>query len=217
MGQAARLFFDLDSSASYLTDLLRDADPPFASIALTGEHAAVITERLRPEFAIVDDAEAKADVVVSWDVIHTLPIADRTAYVKRLATLAKRELIVACPLGTELQTAVYRSLANLCTETRQPMPEEVARAVKHGLPTPQDAANWAHGFPDLDLFYAGDVAFFQTRATDYLSRISLGPLRRLQHRLLKSPGPNFEPEAVLPPETVPMRRHRRMFLVIRKR
>lgn len=217
MGQARRLFFDLDSSAAYLGDLLRDADPPFADLAIFGLHANELTERLQGEFPGITNAELPADVLISWDVVQALPGPERRLYVKRLAALAKRELLVACPLGTDLQTAIYRSLAKLCAETRQPVPEEIAFAVKHGLPTPQEAASWAHGFPDLDLFYAGDVAFFQSRATELLSRSALGPLKRLHHHLLKSSRPHLEPEAALPPETVPMRRHRRLFLVIRKR
>lgn len=209
-------FFDLASSTTYLTELLSEAQPPFASVAIVGEYAAQLANQLREKFANVSAAEQSADVMISWDVVHQLPKDARRAYVARLANLAKRELLIVCPLGTELQTLVYRSLSKLAHEQKLEVPAEIKNAVLHGLPTPQDAANWAHGFPDLDLLYAGDVAFFQEQATQFIARASLNPVRKLWHSLAAPVVPASGLEAPLPPETVPMRRHRRLYLLIRK-
>ncbi len=209
-------FFDLASSATYLAELLNEAQPPFASVAIVGDNAAQLADKLREKFAVVAAAEQPADVVISWDVVHQLPKDERRAYVMRLAALAKRELLIVCPLGTDLQTLIYRSLAKLANEQQLEPPREVIQAVQHGLPTPQDAANWAHGFPDLDLFYAGDVAFFQEQATHFIARTSLNPFRKLWHSLSAPVDSESAVEAPLPPETVPMRRHRRLYLLIRK-
>ncbi|MBK6766253.1 MAG: hypothetical protein IPG71_08025 [bacterium] len=210
-------FSDLESSAVYLADLLSDAEPAFSSICIEGERAASLAGKLATRFRVDTVSGQSADVIVSWDVVHTLPSTDRAHYVTALAQAANRELIIACPLGTDLQTAIYRSLAKLCAETKWPVPAEIALAAKHGLPTPQEAASWAHGFADLDLFYAGDVAFFQARTTEHILRANLSPLRKLSAKLGLRSGPPVEPEAPLFPETVPMRRHRRLFLLIRKR
>ncbi|MBL0060907.1 MAG: hypothetical protein IPP40_05305 [bacterium] len=124
-------------------------------------------------------------------------------------------MIVACPLGTDLQKTIYRSLEKFAVELQLSIPE-LTEAVKHGLPTPPDAASWAHGFSDLDLFYAGDVAFFQEQATRFLEQSKLSPLRRSWHKLTSAHAPSAS-EMDLPPETVPMRRHRRLYLLIRKK
>lgn len=210
-------FFDLTSSARYLADLLKEAEPPFASLALVGSHAVELAAELRvilPGTPIAPD-ESPADVVVSFDAIHLLPQNERTEYVKRIASRASREVIIACPLGTELQKTICRSLEKLAREQKILL-NELTDALAFGLPTPTDAASWAHGCPDIDLFYAGDVAFFQEQTTRFLWQSKLSPLRRRLQRLTSANAPSAV-EADLPPETVPMRRHRRLYLLIRKR
>lgn len=209
-------FFDLTSSTAYLAELLGEAQPPFSTISIVGGHADLLVGQLRARFASVVAAERAADVIISWDVVHQLPKEERHAYVAKLAALARRELLIVCPLGTDLQTLIYRSLVKLANEQRLEPPLEVTQAALYGLPTPQDAANWAHGFPDLDLFYAGDVAYFQEQATQFIARASLNPVRKLWHSLFTPAGSESAFEAPLPPETVPMRRHRRLYLLIRK-
>ena len=209
--------FDSSSSARYLADLLQDADPPLTSIALIGTNANVLSELMQPLLpgTTITCGEILADVVISFDAVHHLPISERKTYVKKLADLAKREVIVACPLGTDLQKTIYRSLEKFAVELQLSI-TELTEGVKHGLPTPPDAASWAHGYSDLDLFYAGDVAFFQEQATRYLEQSKLSPLRRSWHKIMSAHAPSAS-EMDLPPETVPMRRHRRLYLLIRKR
>lgn len=209
-------FFDCASSARYLTDLLVDETRLFASVAVHGPHAEELARQLRTHMPRVSllPGELTADVVLSLDAIHLLPPADRANEVTRLAQFARRELIVACPLGTDLQTTIYRSLAKQARESSLLVPTEIAQALLYGLPTPTDAANWAHGFNNLDLFYAGDVAYFQDRATRFLVEATLPAWRRLLSPLaIRS---NFAAEEPLPPETVPMRRHRRLFMILEK-
>ncbi|MCB9366125.1 MAG: hypothetical protein H6506_02995 [Calditrichaeota bacterium] len=209
-------FFDLDSSAEYLRELLSEVEPAFISVAITGSHARDLARRLDGSFQSVVATEQDADVVVSWDEIHLLPATQRREFVAECAKRAKRELLIACPLGTELQAMIYASLAKHCRELDLPVPAELGSALTHGLPDPVDAASWAHGFSDFDLFYAGDVTYFQHQATRFLVDAASSPLRKL---LLKLPSANApsQAEEPLPPETVPMRRHRRLFLLIRKR
>ena len=210
-------FFDSSSSARYLADLLQEADPPFTSIALIGQNANILSELLQPllQGTTITCGEISADVLISFDTVHHLPTSERTAYVKQLAALAKRELIIACPLGTDLQKTIYRSLEKFAVELQLSI-SELTEAVKHGLPTPSEAASWAHGYSDLDLFYAGDVAFVQEQATRFLEQSKLSPLRRRWHKITSAHAPSAS-EMELPPETVPMRRHRRLYLLIRKK
>ncbi|MCB1059216.1 MAG: hypothetical protein KDB65_03200 [Calditrichaeota bacterium] len=211
-------FFDLTSSAQYVADLLREAEPKFASLSITGSYADKLASQVQQHLPDLEikQGEQQADVVFSFDIVHTLPAAERAQYVKRIAALAKREAVIAAPLGTELQTTIYRSLEKLALELKLSSPEELALALRHGIPTPQDAASWAHGFTDLDLFYAGDVAYFQEMATQFLYKSAQSPLRRAL-MTLTSTHATSPAEMPLPPETVPMRRHRRLFLILRKR
>lgn len=212
------LFFDLPSSAKYIADLLTEAEPKFASLAIVGPTSEQLAHQVKqhlPELEI-KTGEQQADVVLSYDIVHTLPPNDREAHVKKITALAKREAIIACPLGTELQITIYRSLEKLVLELKLSSPEELALALRHGLPTPQDAASWAHGFTDLDLFYAGDVAYFQEMATQFLYKSAQSPLRRALLSLTTAHATSAT-EMPLPPETVPMRRHRRLYLILRKR
>lgn len=211
-------FFDRDSSARYLADLIADADPPMQSLSLIGPRAADLAPRvksLRPDLS-VNVGDTAADVVVSFDAIHLLPASTRTKAVQGIAALAGREIIIACPLGTDLQLTIMRSLVKLAREHGVPVPDDLNLPLQHGLPTPPDAAGWAHGVSDLDLFYAGDVAFFQDCATRHLAGAALPAWRRT---LLKFAAPDVTSVAEQPlsPETVPMRRHRRLFLILRKR
>jgi len=209
-------FFDCASSARYLTDLLIDDTRLFASIAVHGPHAQELARQLRthmPRVSILP-GEMTADVVISFDALHLLPPADRTNEVARLAQLARRELVIACPLGTELQITIYRSLAKQARESNLEAPADIAQAIQYGLPSPTDAAGWAHGFKSLDLFYAGDVAFFQDSATRFLAEAALPQWRKMLNPFLHRS--TFATEEPLPPETVPMRRHRRLFMILEK-
>lgn len=174
-------------------------------------------EHLKPQLpnASITIGEAQADVMISFDVVHRIPAPERNAYVKKLAELANRELIIACPLGTDLQKSIYASLDRFAAELQLNI-AELSETVKHGLPTPTEAASWAHGYSDLDLFYAGDVAFFQEKATRFLEQSKLSPLRRSWHKITSAHATSAS-EMALPPETVPMRRHRRLYLLIRKK
>ncbi len=211
-------FFDQISCAQHIADLLGGADPPFQSVSLIGEKAGRLAKNLAAHLPAMQMvvAEQPADVALSFDSIHVLPVNQRAAHVEKIAALAKREAIIACPLGTDLQITIYRSLEKLAHEQNQSPPTELTEAVAHGLPTPQDAASWAHGYNDLDLFYAGDVAYFQDQATRFLFKQAQSPLRRALLRLTSAHAPSVT-ELPLPPETVPMRRHRRLFLILRKR
>lgn len=211
-------FFDLRSSARYITDLLQEPEQPFKSASLQCAHSEPLARELTailPGLNIVS-SEANADVAISYDLIHLLPPLKRTEHVKRLAELANREILIACPLGTDLQISIYRSLAKLVREQNLEPIDELNKVLEYGLPTPQDAANWAHGFTDLDFFYAGDVAFFQEQSTQFLWLSALSPWRRMLRKLNSAHAPSVSEEP-LPPETVPMRRHRRLFLILRKR
>lgn len=208
-------FFDVASSARYLSDLLADADPPFVSVSATGTNSAALAEELSRLNPLLSLASNPAEVAISCDAVHLLPHHGRASYVKEVVASAKREAIIVCPLGTELQRTIYRSLQSLAAEKNIVVPE-ISDALRHGLPTPTDAASWAHGYADIDLFYAGDVAFFQEQSTRFLSQFGQPFLLKSLRKLIGQSAPAAI-EADLPPETVPMRRHRRLYLLIRKR
>lgn len=209
-------FFDLESSASYLADLLDGVEPPFDSVAVSGHHSETLANKLRARSFRVVTGVSPADVIVSWDEIHLLKASERSAHVSRLADLVRRELIIACPLGTDLQLTIYRSLAKLAQDLREEVPSEIALALQYGLPDPVNAASWAHGFLDIDLFYAGDVLYYHEQATRHLYMAQMSTLRKVMLKF-SVPHAHSVSEEPLPPETVPMRRHRRLFLLIRKR
>lgn len=160
-------------------------------------------------------ADQHADLVIGLDILALLPKAQRPLFFRELARVAHRELLAVEPLGTDLQLLIDRSLSHLYHNLFRDVHPDLARLVDYGLPNPQDAFSWLRHGEDADLFYAGDVAAYQAAAEHIIRRAHVGWLRSILLSLAK-PALLESDASLREPETVPRRRHRRMFVFLRR-
>ncbi len=221
---------DAADAAYTAAALLTGATPPFETALIVGPDTRAFAKSLAaylphlelsvhaPDPAASDlklpFADQHADLVIGLDILALLPKAQRPLFFRELAHVARRELLAAEPLGTDLQLLIDRSLSTLCYDLFREIHPDLAKLVDYGLPNPQDAFSWLQHGEDADLFYAGDVTVYQAAAEHLIRRAQLGWLRSIPLRLAK-PAPLESDASLREPETVPRRRHRRMFLLLR--
>ncbi len=149
-----------------------------------------------------------SDLVISLDIAAILPKQHRRSFYQATIRAAKRVAVNAAPLGTDLQMLVDRSLDKLYFEKLGVHHEELQAHLLHGLPTPDEAFGWVNHGDNVDIFYAGDVDWYRKRAE---LLIGSGKWTRLLTNLAAR-HESTEPALVFELETVPMRRHRRLFM-----
>ena len=222
---------DAADAAYTAAALVSGATPPFESALIVGTDPRAFAKALTaylPHLTLsvhapdpaaseltLPFADQHADLVIGLDILALLPKAQRPLFFRELARVARRELLAAEPLGTDLQLLIDRSLSTLYHDRFRNVHPDLARLVNYGLPNPQDAFSWLHHGEDADLFYAGDVAAYQATAEHIIRRAQWGWLRSIPLRLM-NPAPLESDASLREPETVPRRRHRRMFLFLRR-
>lgn len=116
------------------------------------EPADVVASGTRLPFG--DDA---FDAVTSIDVLEHLPAARRRSHVEELVRVARRQVVLCCPLGTPAHVDAERELARWYrSETGRPhrfLEEHLA----NGLPTEQELRELVRDLPfRFDLAFHGD-------------------------------------------------------------
>jgi hypothetical protein len=153
------------------------------------------------------------DAVVLLDVIATVPVDERLSLVRECVRIARRDALVAAPLGTDLQKSIEESLAKYHRELLGKDHPWIAVHLKHGLPVPEEALSWTEPSWVSDLFFAGDVTVYREAAERAIRAAASGPMTRLLAHFNKYLL--FE-TGRLELESVPMRRHRRLYLHLRR-
>jgi hypothetical protein len=151
------------------------------------------------------------DAVVTLDLLSALPRSQRGAGWMQLDSMAKSQSLICEPLGTSLQLTFLRSLRDLMA-ARELVPDDaLQRMLAAGLPTPEEALAWAQNDSGMDIFFAGNTNCFQSAAE---RSIAAAGKNRLLGLLIKRAGLDNPGGGAtdLEPETVPMRRHRRLYL-----
>ena len=106
--------------------------------------ARVVTINVEPPADIVFDgrsfpfADSSFDAVVSLDVLEHLPQGQRRAHVLELARVARRRVVVCCPLGTLDHVSAERDLARWYRDTTGRSHRFLAEHLERGLPTADD-------------------------------------------------------------------------------
>ena len=216
-----------------MSALISDEIPPFHTALVVGTDTKAFTKALarlqpalkleqktvspeHPESAVrLSYPERHFDLVIALDVIAALPPDVRPLFFRELVRLAGRSVICAAPLDTKLHLLLDRSLINFYRERFRTVHSELVKRVDYGLPTPQEAFSWIRHGEDADIFYAGDLAAYQQAAEMLIRRTELGWLRFILWRLTTHFS-TFPDPSLNEPETVPMRRHRRFYLQLRR-
>ena len=221
------------AAAEIVAALIADADPPFQTALVVGHdieafarnlgkhrpQLALTTHEVRPEELIRNSklpfSDRQFDLVVDLDLLALLPGDQRPLLFREFLRIAGRESLVAEPLGTDLQLLIDRSLIKLFRELYNSVHTELASHVDYGLPNPQAVFSWLRHGEDADIFYAGDVLAYRQWAEQSVRRASQGWLRSLAARMSDRTFDLTDPSLQIP-ETVPRRRHRRLFFLVRR-
>jgi hypothetical protein len=220
---------DAADAAFTIAALIADADPPFRSVLVVGAdiktfvkalaihvpRLALIGHLLTPGDVVIPYADRQFDLVIDLDFLALLPVAQRSVFYRELVRVADRECVAAEPLGTDLQVLIDRSLINLYGELFRAVHTELTMIVDYGLPNPHQASSWLRHGEDADMFYAGDVVAYQQTAELLIRRAHQRWWSSLFGRVSPHAHSLSEP-ALRQPDTVPRRRHRRLFLFFRR-
>ena len=91
------------------------------------------------------------DIVVSLDTIEHVPASKRPQFLSEALRVAKKEIIIAAPMGT---SAHQQAEANLLKN--YPQDRYLQEHVKYGLPTLIDIKDWVKVLPRHELSFSDD-------------------------------------------------------------
>jgi hypothetical protein len=212
---------DGDFAAAHVREILAASFDSLLVIAVNGERffeaiqtqfpQADITLRPAQPGSLPPLPDAKFDAVICFDLLSTLPKSKRASAWSALDQRAGKQSLFAEPLGTDLQQMIFRSLLEFIRERELPADPVMINVLREGLPVPEETLSWPPDHSGIELCFAGDVNYFRTAAERSIAAAGKSKLFGL---LLQKAGlDNPEGGATdLEPETVPMRRHRRLYL-----
>lgn len=153
----------------------------------------------------------KPDAVVAIDECSRQPRESRVEFHRSLARASTKVVIQCGPLGTDIQTSIYRSLAAQYREKFGAVFSPLELPLKFGLPVPDDIFTWIGANEEADLFYSGDVAVMQQQAERL---IQFARWQKIFSSVINRANPiaNSDAHVFTNLETVPMRRHCRFYL-----
>jgi len=136
-----------------------NVEPP-ADVLVTG-----------PELPFLDRA---FDVAVSVDVLEHLPPEDREPHLRELVRVARRRVVVCCPLGGARHEAAERDLAAWYERKTGAPHRFLADHLRTGLPAEPELRELAGGLPwRAELLFQGDF-----RRTQRIFRLTTRLRRR---------------------------------------
>ncbi len=223
---------DATDAASHLTQILEAVQPPPQNALLIAEDVRPLVRRLKRRLPRVSwqtlefnpqtgasstlpMADREWDAVVAADVMASLPRDKRPQLFRELVRMARRDVLVTAPFGTDLQRLVEKSLADFHRKLLNADHPWLAAHLTFGLPTPDEVFTWVRHGEDADIFYAGEVIAYQRMAEHAIRSASAGTIATLFMQFTKHLGYETGREK-LELETVPMRRHRRLYLHLRR-
>ena len=98
--------------------------------------------------------ENSFDIVVSLDTIEHVPAENRPQFLSEALRVAKKQVIIAAPMGTLAHQQAEKDLAKLHPEDRY-----LQEHIKYGLPTLVDIKDWVKDLPQHELSFADDWHF----------------------------------------------------------
>ncbi|HEY3295918.1 MAG TPA: hypothetical protein VGL38_10805 [bacterium] len=223
---------DADDAAGHLANLLGSLAPVPQTVLLIADNYHPLLRKLKRRLPNVawrtlsepvapaepfrlPLADRETDAVVVVDVIASLPRERRPGLVREALRIARRDALIAAPLGTDLQRLIEESLTRFHRQLLGTDHPWLAAHLAFGLPTPDEAFSWVRHGEDADMFYAGDVIAYQRMAEHVIRSAPSGHiatlLAQVSKHLLFITG-----RTELDLETVPMRRHRRLYLHLRR-
>ena len=219
---------DAADAAGHLAEILREADPPLKTALLMAPQMRPVLRYLKrrlPEVqwrtmrlpspyeaqAHLSLADGEVDAVVSLDNLSLQPRDSRPLWFREMVRVARCEVLVAEPLGTDLQRVIEDSLARYYRGIMGTDHPELAAHLAFGLPDPEEVFHWIEHGEDADIFYAGDVIAYQEMAEHVIRSAFSGKIAALLSHITKHMLFDIK-RTGLELETVPMRRHRRLYL-----
>lgn len=135
-------------------------------------------------------ADASFDVVTSLDVLEHLPAERRRAHLEELVRVARRQVLVCCPLGTDAHTAAERELAGWYRSVTGRPQAFLEEHLANGLPTEEELRGLVRDLPfRFELAFQGDF-----RRTNEVFRASVQKrLVRYARELLRPADTSLEP------------------------
>ena len=94
------------------------------------------------------------DIVVSLDTIEHIPAASRPQLLAEILRVAKKQIIIAAPMGTLAHQQAEAQLAAV-----HPGDHYLQEHIKYGLPTLVDIKNWVGSLPTHELSFSDDWRF----------------------------------------------------------
>ena len=94
------------------------------------------------------------DIVVSLDTIEHVPAENRPQFLSETLRMAKKEVIIAAPMGT---LAHQQAEANLLKS--HPQDHYLQEHIEYGLPTLVDIKDWVKDLPRHELSFSDDFRF----------------------------------------------------------
>jgi len=119
------------------------------------------------------------DTVVSIDTIEHIPQKTRQEFIKELARVAKRKLIIAAPLGTKAHIQSEKLELQSQKTRKEATGQYLQEHVKHGLPMMQEIKHWLKNYPHSQIIFSGDFRTAQLLFKLHQSQIKLPKLGRL--------------------------------------
>jgi ubiquinone/menaquinone biosynthesis C-methylase UbiE len=91
------------------------------------------------------------DLVVSLDTIEHIPAKNRLLFLAEVIRVAKKQVIIAAPMGTIAHQQAEKGLAKL-----HPKDRYLQEHIQYGLPTLADIKTWVKDLPQHELSFADD-------------------------------------------------------------
>lgn len=222
---------DAGEAAENIATLLQAAGMPLNSAFLMSDVEKPVLKTLRKRLPdmqwqryglpsessnyLLPFADGEFDAVVALDSLARIGPADRKILAREFVRCARRLVVIAVPLGTDLQRMTEESLLKFIRDTPRSDHPVLAAHLKHGLPTPDEAFSWVGPDEEMDIYYGGDVESYRRTAEHFIRVDHAGfPSRwilQLTNHLVPESG-----RVTLELESVPMRRHRRLYLLMKR-
>lgn len=116
------------------------------------------------------------DIVVSLDTIEHIPAKNRLQFISENLRVAKKQVIIAAPMGTLAHQQAEAQLLIAC-----PKDHYLQEHIKYGLPSLVDIKNWVKDLPVHELSFSDDWRLARLMFKFYRFEVSQPQFNRLIH------------------------------------
>jgi hypothetical protein len=137
--------------------------------------------------------DSSFDVATSLDVLEHLPHERRRSHMEELTRVARSQVIVCCPLGTDAHVAAERELSEWYVSVAGRPHRFLEEHLRYGLPTEEELRGLVRDLPfDFELSFHGDFrrtnSVFRASVRRQFFRCGLEAVRPVDTRLALVPG-----------------------------